>query len=248
SFYLLVKQNPVSLPAVFSDTLFNFGALRNVPAKNLAARLAVLQKTAKIINRPFDSTFDLQLDPQGFKAIYTVTGNVLLDKNTVYKSVKTVDTFLFNTQQKIQNFKYKVIDSIPVVPVVRKTTVEVFFCPSNDKQSYSRANAIVNGLKANRNLVVSSKSNFNSSKDPSSPYYFKESQIRYSGREGLKIATEIQQVIRKSTSMPISIVSARTPAKNYVSVYICDNVVNDMDMKNKQYQNNIPQNMIRQKN
>jgi len=248
SFYLLAKQNPVSLSGLFADTVSNFGILRNIPAKNLAARLVVLQKSAKISNRPIDSTFDLQLDPRGFKAIYAVTGNVLLDKNTVYKSVKTVDTFLFNPKQKIQYFKYKVIDSIPVAPVIRKTTVEVFFCPSNDKQSYSRANAIVNGLKANRDFVVSSKSNFNSSKDPSSPYYFKESQIRYSGREGLKIATEIQQIIRKSSAMPISIVAARTPAKNYVSVFICDNALNDMDFKNRQYQNNIPQNIIKKKN
>ncbi|MBC7867479.1 MAG: tyrosine-protein kinase family protein, partial [Gloeobacteraceae cyanobacterium ES-bin-316] len=224
SFYLLAKQNPAGLLPYFSDTVASFGTLSNMPAKNLTARLTAIYKSAKTNNTPLDTTFSLTLHPLGFKAVYNVTGNVLLDKYNLYKAVKTQDTIYFNPQLKIRAYSYKVNDTIPLIPLVKKTVVEVFFCPSVDKQSYSRANAIVNALKANKNFIVSSKNNFNSSKDPSSPYYFTESQVRYNGNEELKIAGEIQQVIKKSTSLTVRIVPARTPTKNYLSVFICDQI------------------------
>jgi cellulose biosynthesis protein BcsQ len=241
SFYLAARQTPRGLASYFADTVSGFGVLPAMPAIRLLASLVGLRKNSGISNRPVDTTFTLMLDTGGFKAIYRVTGNAFLDRANLYKSVKTVDTIFFDYQQKITRYNYWVTDSVPLVSPVLKTVVEVFFCPSSDKQSYSRGNSIVNGLKANRNFTVSSKNNFNSSKDPSSPYYFQESQIRYNGDEEYKIAAEIQQIILKSAAMKIRIVPARTPTRNYLSVFICDQ--ND---NTDFYQNNVQQSMLKQ--
>lgn len=239
SFYLMFRQKPTAAIPFFADTIERYGIFRNMTAKSLEAKLSVINKTVKISNKPIDSSFDLQLDPKGFKATYTVTGNAFADKYPVYKRVKTIDTFFFNYQLKIAAFNYKVLDSIPIAPVISKTAVEVFFCPTNDKQSYSKANDIVNALKTNKNFIVSSKNNFSSSQDPMSPFYFQESMIRYSSKGDYVLATEIQRTILTASGLKLNLATARTPKKNYVSVFICEQTSTD-DIQNQINQKRIP--------
>ncbi len=254
-FYQLARENPAALEKYFADTVYKFGALTSMPAKDMYARIKTINKGVKISNRPVDTSFTLQLNPLGFTAIYTVKGNALLDKSNKYKTVKTVDTLFYNYQQKIYAYNYSVTDTVPlarlipaalppVMPVVNKTNIEVFFCSNTDKQSYAKANAIVAALKANSNFIVSSKNNFNSSADPLSPFYFKESQIRYAGNDDLKTAVIIQQTIRKNVNMQVPLRQVKSAGRNSVIVFICEN--NNEDLKNRN-QNNPAQNTLKQK-
>lgn len=233
SFYLLVRKNPAALPALLNDTLYQFGSLKNMPVKNLTSRLASISKSSPVSNTAVDTSFDLQLDPAGFRATYTVNGNTLLDSYRKYKTIKTTDVLLFDRNLRLIQYNYQVLDSVPVQAAVVKTTVELLICNAVSKMDYSRFNSIAGLLRDDKNLTVSSKVNFTSSKDAGSPYYFSAPAIKYSDPALYNQAQQVQQAIKKVSGYTIPLKLQRSSQKNYISAYLCseENPVINMDLK-----------------
>ncbi len=228
SFYLLVRENPSALPTILNDTVYRFGVLKNMGSKNLTGRIAALDKSASINNMPVDTSFDLQLEPQGFMATYEVNGNSLLDNYRKYKRVKTTDRLLFNHALRLIEYNYQVIDSVAVQPAIAKTTVELLICNTVSKMDYSKFNSIAGLLRNDKNLTVSSKVNFSSSKDVGSPYYFASPVIKYSDPALQSQAIQVQQAIKKVSGYTIPIQLQRSAMKNYISAYLCSAEKPDM--------------------
>lgn len=244
SFYLLVRKNPTALSSLLGDTLYQFGSLKNMPAKNLISRLAAIGKLSAISNTAVDTSFDLQLDPAGFRATYTVDGNTLLDSYRKYKKVKTADVLIFDRNLRLVQYNYQVLDSVPVQAAVVKTTVELLICNAVSKMDYSRFNSIAGLLRNDKNLIVSSKVNFTSSRDVGSPYYFSAPVIKYSDPALFAQAQQVQQTIKKVSGYTIPLKLQRSSQKNYISAYLCseENPVMNMDIKQQRIPNNIKKN------
>lgn len=241
SFYLLVKQNPAALSSLLNDTLYQFGALKNMPVKSLTGRIAAIGKSNAISNTAVDTSFDCQLDPKGFRATYTVNGNTLLDSYRKYKKVSTTDVLLFDRDLRLIEYSYNVLDSVPVQAAVAKTTVELLICNTVSKMDYSRFNSIAGLLRNDKNLTVSSKVNFTSSRDAGSPYYFSAPAIKYSDPSLQVQATQVQQAIKKVSGYTIPLKLQRSSQKNYISAYLCseENTKMNMDIRQQKIPNNI---------
>ncbi|RYY69100.1 MAG: hypothetical protein EOO13_10485 [Chitinophagaceae bacterium] len=228
SFYLLARQNPPGLRALLADSLAQFGAWENIPSGKIAARLAGFAKNAAITNLPVDSTFELELDPKGFKVTYTINGNSLLDNDRRYKRVKTTDVLLFDHTLKLREYNYQVIDSVGVKLAAAKTMVELLICNTVSKLDYNKFNSIAGLLRADKNLSVSSRANFRGSTDPGSPYYFSSPAIKYSDPALLSQAMQVQATIKKASGYTVPIRLQRSTAKSYISAYLCSDQLSDI--------------------
>lgn len=217
SFYIALRKNPDSVQRYLADTI-NWSAkyYNKQSLQNWFNRLS----SYKFVNTFIDSTFNLTSDSLGLKATYVETGNVLLDNYVrEYKSFKSIDTLKFNYTFKINSFRYKIIDSVPL-----RTTIEIFVCNTKNTGIYRSVNKMVSALKADTRFNVITRNNFVSSTDPNSPYYITSNQIRYNGSDELRLAKDIQGIIKK-TEVPVELVPARNPSPNYLSVFICDEAI-----------------------
>ena len=227
SFYSLLRENPALLSKLINDTLYQFGALKNMPAKNIINRLAGVAKASPIKNIPVDSSFSLQLDQRGFRASYTVNGNVLLDSYNKYRSVRTTDFLLFDHDLQLIEYSFQVLDSVPFPSAAVKTTVELLICNAVSKMDYSNFNAIAGLLRNNKNLQVSSNPNFTSSREPGSPYFFNSPAIKYSDEALRPQALQVQQAIKKVAGFTVPVKLQRSSRKNYISAYLCSELRSD---------------------
>lgn len=237
SFYLLVRKDPAALKLLLSDVVDRFGYIRNMPSTNIIQGIRNFKKLNLANNFPVDNSFDLQLDPAGYKVFYTVNGNALLDSDRKYKRVKTMDVLLFDNALKLKAYDYKVIDSVAVQTAVVKTTVELLICNSVSKMDYSRFNSIAGLLRADKLFTVSSKINFSSSKDPGSPYYFSSAAIKYSDPALQAQALQVQQVIKKISGYTIPLKMQRSSMKNYISAYLCSDKQPAIDVRQQDIPN-----------
>jgi MinD-like ATPase involved in chromosome partitioning or flagellar assembly/flagellar basal body-associated protein FliL len=234
SFYFLLRKDPSSLSGLLNDTLYQFGSLKNMTAKNIISRLNSIVKPAGISNTPVDTSFDLVLDKGGFKATYTVNGNSLIGSYRKYKTVKTTDVLLFDQDLKLTAYNYQVLDSQAVAVAVAKTTVELLICNSVSKMDYSNFNAIAGMLRNDKNFIVSSNANFTSSRDVGSPYYFTAPVIKYSDEALRSRASQVQQAIRKVSGYTVPLKLQRSSRKNYISAYLCSEKAVDPKMDVRQ--------------
>ncbi|MEO7265699.1 MAG: AAA family ATPase [Ferruginibacter sp.] len=213
SFYLAIRQNNTkALEELLADDITAFGSLKSINLNSLLKSLSALAQKNKISNEPRDSSITISLDSNGIMARFVEMGNVLLDRNRFYKSIKINTSILFDSGFQVKSYQYHVIDSIS-----NKVTVEIFLC----SDSYRYANTIVNSLKSEPNFSVSIRTNFSPSSDPSSPYYIEYPQIRYNGKEELQMAKIIQEKIGRA-GVKIVPVAARTATPNYISIFICE--------------------------
>lgn len=241
SFYLLLGKDPSSLSGLLSDTLLQFGPLKNMTANQIIGRINSIAKTAGIHNTPVDTSFDLLLDKDGFKATYRVNGNSLIGSYRKYKTVKTSDVLLFDRDLKLKAYNYQVLDSQAVAVAATKTTVELLMCSSVSKMDYSNFNAVAGMLRNDKNLMVSSNANFTSSRDAGSPYYFTTPVIKYSDETLRSRALQVQQAIRKVSGYTVPLKLQRSSRKNYISAYLCSE--KRMDGKMDIRQQNLPDNL-----
>ncbi len=215
--YYAIRKNPSLLNNYLADSLTMFGKQKNIQRAALIKSLLAYTKSNIITNKPVDSTFSLTSDSSGFTATFVETGNVLLDELQENQSIKNLVTVTFNRNLRITAYSYKNLET-----VTNKMTVEIFFCSTKNPQMFNVGNKIVKALKATNNYNIYTKNNFNSSSDPSSPYYIQGNQIRYNGADERKAATVIQQVIKKANGPAIDLKEARTVTPNYISIFFCE--------------------------
>ncbi len=237
SFYLLARQNPDDISSVLAGTVRRFGALSNIASINIVQIMKSSVKAAAVTNMPVDTSFDLQLDPEGYRVTYMVNGNTALDKGRKYKRIRTNDVLLFDNNLKLIEYSSEVLDSVPLQPVVSTTTVELLICGNISKMDYSKFNSIVSMLKADKDFNVSSKMNFSSSKDAGSPYYFSSPMIKYSDPSLQKQAMQVQEAIKKASGYNIPVRLQRSSMKNYITAYLCpdQNTNPKMDIRQQAY-------------
>lgn len=221
SFYLLTKKDPAALNNMLNTTVTKFGKQTNVAAAGIIQKIKNLNRGLPISNTPVDTSFDLQLDPKGYKVTYTINGNTLLDSDRKYKRILSTDVLLFNNDLKLVEYNYQVLDSVAAQVAVVKTTVELLICNTVSKIDYSKFNSITALLRNDKSLTVSSKMNFVSSRDAGSPYYFTSPAIKYSDPSLQGQAIQVQQAIKKISGYNVSLKLQRSSMKNYISAYLC---------------------------
>lgn len=221
SFYLLARQNPPGIASVLADTVRKFGAINNIPSAGVVQIIKSAVKESPVTNMPVDTSFTLQLDPEGFRVTYMVKGNTALDKGRKYKSILTNDMLLFDSNLKLVEYSSQVLDAVTSQPATTVTTVELLFCGSIGKTDYSKFNSVLGMLKADKNFNVSSKMNFTSSQDAGSPYYFSSPMIRYSDPSLQQQAMQVQEAIKKASGYSIPVRLQRSSMKNYITAYLC---------------------------
>ena len=237
SFYLLVRQNPAGLKTLLRDVVPGFGVQKNKASAGIIQAINTFSKSSAISNIPVDTSFDLQLDNNGYKVSYLVNGNTLIDAGRKYRRLKTLDMLLFDRNLKLIDYSYQVLDSLSLQPVVAKTTVELLICNTVAKTDYNKFNSIAGLLRSDKNLTVNSKLNFTSSKDPGSPYYFSSPAIKYSDPSLLSQATLVQQHIRKVSGYTIPLKLQRSSIKNYISAYLCSDNDPVIDLRQQRLPN-----------
>lgn len=221
SFYLLARQNPPGIASVLADTVRKFGANNNISSAGVVQIIKSAVKESPVTNMPVDTSFTLQLDPEGFRVTYMVKGNTALDKGRKYKSILTNDMLLFDSNLKLVEYSSQVLDAVTSQPATTVTTVELLFCGSIGKTDYSKFNSVLGMLKADKNFNVSSKMNFTSSQDAGSPYYFSSPMIRYSDPSLQQQAMQVQEAIKKASGYSIPVRLQRSSMKNYITAYLC---------------------------
>lgn len=218
SFYEAVRKNSDRLDNFLGDTIT--WADKQYTKKSFVSWINRLAGY-KLKNDLIDSTFLLSSDSAGLIATYIETGNVILDNNLKeYKSFRTADTTRFDYNIKIKSFSYRIIDSVPQMP-----TVEIFVCVPRDKRVYRTVGNIINDLKSENKYIVLVRNNFVPSQDNSSPYYITSNQIRYNGLDELKIAKDIQNIIKQKEKTSFGLASSRIRTPNYISVFICGDTI-----------------------
>ncbi|MEO6406228.1 MAG: AAA family ATPase [Ferruginibacter sp.] len=222
SFYRAVRQNNEKLlNEMLADKLTAFGNLKNISKNALLKNINSLSQKNKINVAVKDSSITVSLDSNGISANYIETGNVLLDKNQTFKSIRNASTIFFDSSFRIKSYQYKILDSVS-----NKITVEIFLC----SDSYRYANAIVNGLKSEPMFNVVTRTNFSPSIDPSSPYFIEYPQIRYNGKDEMQLARRIQSTLAKAGVKALP-VAARTATPNYISIFICEQQQVDLKLR-----------------
>lgn len=232
SFYLALRNGSMKKFQPFAKTVQRFATAYDQDAAVLATGIDKAAARSKPLNRPVDSSFRLKLIPGGFLVLYDVNGNVLPARAVAYQSISATDSFKFDYSQRIFYYNYLLKDSVAIVQKIVLPVTEVFFCPSNNKELYGIGNKLVEALKATKHFTVRSRNNYAGSKDPSSPFYFKAAQIKYGSRQDLALATEVQAIVARVTGKKLPLVPTRTPARNYVSVFMCDEAVPDLRQMN----------------
>ncbi|RYY51139.1 MAG: hypothetical protein EOO06_01615 [Chitinophagaceae bacterium] len=221
SFYKTVRQNPSAVAELFTDSLLTFGAWKNTTGQVIAKKLTSKAAGIPITNTAVDSSFELLLDAQGFRASCIVNGNSLLDVDRIYKKIRSSDVLVFNHDLKIISYSYAVLDSFSRRESVTKTTVELLICNSVSKMDYSKINSLAGLLRADKNLSVSSKLNFSGSKDPGSPYFYPSPVIKYADAGLVNQATGVQQAIKRITGSTVPLQLQRNVGKNYIGAFLC---------------------------
>lgn len=216
SFYYSVREKPDSIANYLADKVEDFGQWKNLSGLDIQNKLGPLLKQTKITNKSIDSTIVFESDSSGFKITFTEIGNVLLDQLKEFKRIKNSSTAIFDTDLKIKSLTY-----ISQEEEDKNFKVELFFCNSSDNKGSSKQSIIFNSLKATNEFDIRTKNNFTTSSDPSSPYYVTSNQIRYNGRVEYKVARSIQKIIQDASGISLELVTARTPTRNYISVFLC---------------------------
>ena len=229
NYYDSLKVKNKNATTDFADTISVFGSLSNITSAVLQKKIDSLRLENRITNRISDSAqIDYKSDSLGMSVTFIESGNFLIDKMQEVKGMENSVTVNFSYDFKIRSFTYTTLKGFPVSGVVQKTVIELFFCSSGNVYINNNAGNIVSALRANKTYNVIVRNNYKAPSDTTSPYYGVDNQIRYNGEAERKIANSVRDIIFKESRIRLNPTPARTPTRDYLSIFIC---INDPKMK-----------------
>ncbi|MES2848048.1 MAG: AAA family ATPase [Bacteroidota bacterium] len=219
AYYSALPVNPFVASNFFEDTISIFGTLINTIPDTLEQRVNKAKKITNTIdgNAPFTVTSD----SNGFTITFIEKGNFMLDTEEEYKNMENAITAVVSYNYKIKSFSITNLKGTAIAKVGQKTVLEIFLCQTNDNIPAKKASEIINTLQKTNKYTVYTRNNFKVPADTASPYYITKNQIRYNGDEEKLLAKEVKSIISRIANIEADLMPARTPTKNYLSVFIC---------------------------
>ncbi|GAB2814809.1 tyrosine-protein kinase family protein [Ferruginibacter profundus] len=222
NYYKALPQPAFKAADFFADTISAFGTLKSTTPAVIQTKTDSIKLLKKITNAIEDSgAITVASDSLGFYIRFIEKGNYLIDTKEEYKNMENAVTALVSYDYKIVSFTYTPLKGTPVLSGGQKTVIEIFLCQSGEKIPGKKAADIINALQKTDQYTIYTRNNFKMSSDTTSPYYITENQVRYNGDDEYKIAKHIQAIINNTADIKTELVVARTPTKNYLSVFIC---------------------------
>jgi cellulose biosynthesis protein BcsQ len=221
-YYKALPKKDFNASGFFSDTISSWGVLKNSTPANVQAIIDSIKMRKKIENLIANpDAMSVTSDSAGFYVRFIEKGNFLIDTREEYNDLENSATALVSYEYKIKSITYNILKGSLVSVTGEKTILEIFLCQSGEKIQPRKAFDIVNALERTNRYTIYTRNNFRVPKDTLSPYYIAENQIRYNGLDEYKIAKEVQKIIYEAASIKTLLTVARTPTRNYLSVFIC---------------------------
>ena len=214
SSYYKELKNPKGNVSSYFDNVFVFGTLTNKTPESIQKTIDSVRRQAQISNNILDPLqVKISSDSSGIYLKYPETGNYFIDKKQEVKNMENWATVLFSYNFKIKSYNYNPIKGTPVLDSAQKPVIEIFFC--------TKAKSSPIAAKLKKALNAANKYKVFTSIDFRPDSLGSTNEIMYFGTDEFLIAKSLQDIINKATGLKLDITRARTPTKNYLSIFVC---------------------------
>jgi cellulose biosynthesis protein BcsQ len=220
SFYSSLRNKTFDAYTFFSDTVSEFGSLKNVIPKDIQSKVSGFS-SVKITNTALDTTSMFSTDSLGYYVTYEEVGNSLIDASVQYEKIQNKVKIQLDDNFKIKSLIYleskKQGTPVKISAAPAQMRVDLFSCGDNANEgSIGRIMSILQ--KQNFNVV---RRSFRNPADPLSPYYVNGNEIRYNGMEEYGVATKLKSLLQQNSNLDFTPKEVRTVTPNIISIFIC---------------------------